>query len=386
MSMVYPYLRGFLTAALLVVLSMLVVVNMPSAAFASATSTQTITSSGSIHSFKTCITIWGISGALSESYLQFLAKFDMVNTDFRVSNIDSLRQLNPDVIVLGYRDMALMSDALPDWPEVNRHEAWFYHFTNGSRVVWRNIGGYGYNNYLMNPGNQDWRNYFTSFMKQAIVGAGMDGIFIDDVWSSFGWPDIYGITVPTYPGDYHQVVTDFLRYVKTQFSPNLVVFNGPDDFDYPMACDGKFGENFLTMIDTFKDINALSNLSGAGKYYIAFGRDIGQQMMTYCLSGFLLAVNGPNAYFSQGDFFATGTGFGGWYPEFETAQAIGSPTNAYYIFQSVYTRDFTNGKVLFNPTGNSFTVHFQGTYKLLNSVAITKIVVPPYSGAILLLS
>jgi hypothetical protein len=173
----------------------------------------------------------------------------------------------------------------------------------------------------------------------------------------------------------------------------LVVGNGPNNTDYPNACDGKFAENFLTMPlswggTAFTDVNALGSLSEAGKTYVTFQRTSGNAMMMYCLAGFLLGANGSNAYFGHGDFFdsAHPYGFGGWYPEFVTAQAVGSPTNSYYTLQSVYARDFTNGKVLFNPTGNSYTVNLQGTYKTLTSIAVTSIVLPPHSGVILLLT
>jgi hypothetical protein len=140
------------------------------------------------------------------------------------------------------------------------------------------------------------------------------------------------------------------------------------------------------MFDAAIDINALSTLSTANKYYVAFGRKSDQNSMMYCLSGFLLAVNGPNAYFSQGDFFdsAHPSGFGGWYPEFETLQKIGQAIGSRYFSQNVYIRDFSNGKVLFNPTANSYTVSLETNYiDPTTNQQLTKIQIPAWSGRII---
>jgi hypothetical protein len=219
-------------------------------------------------SFKNAVTVWGVSGHLDDETIAFMAQFDLVNTDYMVTNIAEIKTLNPDAIVLGYRDMCIMPDALPDWLTVDANEDWFYHYTNGSRVVWYNVGGYGYDSYLMDPSSTGWRNYFTSYTSD------MDGLFIDDVWTNWGMP-IYGLNPPDFPTDYYDTCEAFLAYVKAQYGSMLVVGNGPDNTNYPNACDGKFAENFLTMPlswggTAFTDINALSSLSGANKTYVTF--------------------------------------------------------------------------------------------------------------------
>jgi hypothetical protein len=45
-------------------------------------------------------------------------------------------------------------------------------------------------------------------------------------------------------------------------------------------------------------------------------------------------------------------------------------------------RDFTNGKVLFNPSANSYTINLGSTY-YLNGSPITSLWVAAYSGYIL---
>jgi hypothetical protein len=332
-------------------------------------------------SFKNALTIWGVSGHLNDATIAHMAKFDLVNTDYRVTNIAELKTLNPDVVVLGYRDMCLMQDNLPDWSTVDANEDWFYHYGDGSRVIW----AYGdYNNYLMNPASVGWRNHFTSVSKAAIIAAGMDGLFIDDVWDSWGMP-IYGLNPPAFPVDYHDTCEAFLAYVKAQYGTMLVVGNGPNNTDYPNACDGKFAENFLTMFDAFTDIDALVTLSTATKTYVSFQRTPTQSVMTYCLAGFLLGVNGDNAYFGHGDFYDVDHpyGFGGYYEEMDTVQTIGTATGAYALSQNVYMREFTNGKVVFNPSANNYNIVLPGYKFLLGGLDATAFTLNAYTAAIL---
>jgi hypothetical protein len=63
---------------------------------------------------------------------------------------------------------------------------------------------------------------------------------------------------------------------------------------------------------------------------------------------------------------------------------IGSSTGAYYPSQNVYMRDFTGGKVLFNPTGNSNTINLGGTYKTVGGSTVSSVTLSAYSGEILL--
>lgn len=347
--------------------------------------------------FKTALTLWGET-SLSASMITLASKFNMLNTDYRIpaTDIASLRALNPNIVVLGYRDMIKTQSNLPDfWTTVNANESWFWHYADGTtRCTWV----YGnYTDYLMDVGNTGWRNYFASYMKQQLTSNGMNGVFVDDVFDNWGvndtGQDIYGLNVPAWStlhsGTYKTACTNFLAYVKAQFGNLLVVGNGPNNTVYPNACDGKFGENFLTMPlnwggNAIDDVNALYSLSGAGKYYITFGRKGDRDSMMYCLAGFLLGLNGANAFFGNGDYW-DGSGNRGWYPEMQTAQAIGTPTGTYYLSQNVYIRDFTNGKAILNPSSTSLQINVGGGYKYLNgSDAPSTVILAGYSGEVLL--
>jgi hypothetical protein len=74
--------------------------------------------------------------------------------------------------------------------------------------------------------------------------------------------------------------------------------------------------------------------------------------------------------------------------EYQTVQAIGSPTDDFYASQHVYLRDFSNGLAVVNPSRTtSYTVSFPvGTYQDLYGNAITTVSMPAHSGLVLLLA
>jgi hypothetical protein len=121
-----------------------------------------------------------------------------------------------------------------------------------------------------------------------------------------------------------------------------------------------------------------------GKYFLASPHAIPsdtKENMLFGLSCFLLGVNGPNAYFSWIDIWSEPSH--GHYTEMDAAESLGSPTNKYYSYQSVLSRDFENGKVLANPSDYAYTVNLQGTYKTFDGNSVTQITIQDHSGAIL---
>ena len=74
--------------------------------------------------------------------------------------------------------------------------------------------------------------------------------------------------------------------------------------------------------------------------------------------------------------------------EITTAQAIGSPTDDFYVSQNVWMRDFTGGLSVVNPyPSTSYTVTFPaGKYKDLYGNAVTSYTMPAHSGLVLLLA
>ena len=355
---------------------------------ARATSTTTIANSGNIIEIETSlkflkfIIYWGPRSpdSVPQEYIEYTAKFDLINTEFGVANVThEIKRLNPNAIVLGYKDAMAMLTHYEDYSVVNAHEDWFIHDTDGNRLVhWK----HGW--YCMDPGNQGWREHFANYVKQKIDLYGFDGVFIDDCWSQL-WKNFWTVPeykVPNYP-NWHQTMIDFIRHVKGKLGSKLVIINTPNDSDYPDVADGKMAENFLRKESAFTDINALADISAEGKYYLAWGRSSPDTLsdMMYYMCGYLLGVNGPYAFFAWSTIWSESKGY---YPEMDKAEVLGSPTNRYYSYQSVYARDFENGKVLFNPALSSYTVRLDTEYKTLDGQTVSGVTLNAHSGIILI--
>jgi hypothetical protein len=325
------------------------------------------------------IQVYGGYGSLNPSLIQQISKFDLVNTDFEVTNIAAIKQANPNIIAIGYKDMLTTRTSAPDWLTVNAHEDWFYHDINGNRIAEKNYGGY-----LMDPANVGWRTYFASLTKQKITTGGFDGVFIDDVWTSL-WKDEFAIPatmIPDYP-NWQQAIAGFLNYVKTQLPDKLVIANSPDNDLYYTVCNGKMAESFLDIWPgTINTINAEKTITGNSKYYLtlSYGTADTLSNMMYYYSGYLLGLNGPHAYFAWYNVYSSSQGY---YPVMTQSKVIGSPTAPYYAYQSIYARDFTNGIVLFNPGTSSYVINLSTTYKTLDGTAVNSVTISGHSGIIL---
>lgn len=66
--------------------------------------------------------------------------------------------------------------------------------------------------------------------------------------------------------------------------------------------------------------------------------------------------------------------------------SVGTPINDYYMISGthVYARDFSNVKVLVNPSTSSYIVSLGGNYKKLDGSIVSSITMNPHTGEILL--
>jgi hypothetical protein len=65
---------------------------------------------------------------------------------------------------------------------------------------------------------------------------------------------------------------------------------------------------------------------------------------------------------------------------------VGYPINDYYTIEGthVYARDFSNAKVLVNPTDSSYSVSLGSSYKTLDGLTVSSVTMTSHTGAILL--
>jgi hypothetical protein len=339
------------------------------------------------------------------------------------STLQSLKTANPNIVILGYCDIIAMLPSYSYWSTVNANENWFLHDVNGNRIIDPSFGWY-----LMDINSSGWRQCYTSYINSQLNNSLFDGVFADDCWDQLslyvGWnlladavtqatlttSDISNSTL----SNWHSDMIGMLKYVEGNIiSGKKLVVNtyvslddpASDNHDYINVTDGKMDEGFvhstewaLTDFESswFPPMSYINDMiidSGTGKIF--FSENGGlipnnpnstvlaevTQNVEYCYAATLLGMNGPNCYFSY-QFWGSSDDSNGYYPIMSVN--LGSPSDSYYQSQSVYMRDFTGGKVLFNPSANSYTVILGENYYLMNGTIVSSIVSGPWSGEILL--
>ena len=340
--------------------------------------------------------------------------FDVVIIGFDTAlMIGVIKALNPDIIVLGYRDIMAICPDFDDWEEVDSHEDWFLHDVHGNRLIHKKWGWYA-----MDVGNTGWRNHYANYMKDKLEISLFDGVFADDVWDTFfagsGW-NPWNVPIEDVPVEiknrWHSDMLEMIRFCKESLREKLLIVNTSNNDDYVYACDGKMEEGFAHPqwwpLEKFHDdwddwkgkVESLKNISQSGKYYLAQGGTIipdnptqaeldkVHDIMIYCFASFLLGANGESLLSAGRVTFGfnkiqSKDGSRGYYPEFDVS--LGSSVGEYYSIGSVYARDFTGGKVLVNPTKTSHTVSLGENYKSLNEEIVSTITLAAHTAIILL--
>ena len=382
--------------------------------FASYTPTRTISTQGilvKLTKMKKHLVAYALTRLSPENIVQSMAQFDLVDLGFESwPDVAQIKTLNPNVIVIAYRSVMSMHPRCDDWSEVDAHEDWFLHDVSGNRlqIAW-NSGWYG-----MDVGNPGWQEYFANYTKSKLeTYPDLDGIFADNVWDWEAEPYRYDQwTVPReeLPTDiasgWHNDMLEMISLVKETIGNKILIINTLNNDDFVDACDGKMHEHFVHKssweLDFFgppgfnplDHVDALANVSRRGKIFLAHSGTIipdnpteadldkAHNVMLYCLAFYLLGVNGEKTTFGFNNIHSK-DGSRGYYPEFDVS--LGSPVSEYYLVNSTYTRDFTKGKILVNPTTSPYTVHLDSEYKtLVDGQTVSNVTLDAHSGIILL--
>jgi hypothetical protein len=394
-------------AVLSFILLVIISVSSISVSIASYTPTQIIASSGVIiEPIRMSNHVAAYVGWFDDEDADFIAfHFDVVDTGFETGyTVSKIIALNPNIMIIGYRDIMAMHTSCEDWAEVNAHEYWFLHDVNGNRLVHKKYGWYA-----MDVGNEGWREHYANFVKAKLDAyPNFDGVFADDVWEWYDYRNqeftVDASLIPReIPQRWHNDMVEMIQYVKNTIGNKFLVLNTNEwTGEYLAYADGMMMEGFVHPswygVDSFRqnplsDIDALAKLSNTGKYILAHSGamipdnptqtdlDKAHKIMLYCLSAYLLGVNGLKASFGWNGF-NSGDGSHGYCPEFDAP--LGFPVNQYYSVGSVYARDFRKGMVLVNPTTSPYTVDLDSEYKTLDGQVVLNFTLDAHSGIVLL--
>jgi len=286
-------------------------------------------------------------------------------------------------------------------------------------------------NYVVDIGNPDYQAWVANWIEEHIDLYGYDGVFADCSFDSLATQQWFGLSAtPINPrtgtnwtdAEVRQAQIQLHLTIKRAIGSKLLVsngimegtrfwrnYNGYMELLSNSSLDGIMSEalwyqyrgvwmteeqwlNSLKMLVWFQD-NFLQGKPervyvptckiesfGGESYPLPLGVT-GKQMATYALASTLLGIKTNQTYLClQAN------------PNF-TKQVIqplfdievGAPKNSYYVIEGthVYARDFSNIKVLVNPTEHPYTIDLQGTFKTPDGWIVTDITMEPYSGGIL---
>jgi len=347
------------------------------------------------------------SSSLTDVETSYVAShFNLLICDFYMSRLvlQSIKSKNPNMIILGYKDVIGVHTSDSDWSTINSNEDWFLHDANGNRIKNTQYGWL-----LMDVGSSGWRQHYTSYLNNQLSQE-FDGVFADDVWDTLRtdpWSNSSNLKSVDI-ANWHTNMIGMLQYVKNNtVSGKLVIVNTSEHqtHDYLDIVDGKVDEGFVhagwwalndfesSWFNPIDHINAMTRDSATGKIFISDNGAITPsnpdatvlaqiaQVVNYCYAGTLLGMNGPNSYFTFNNWWSNDNSRG-YYGVMGTN--LGSPLGLYYENQNVYVRDFAGGKVLFNPSNNSYNVQLTHSYFLPNGTSVSSITMTPWSGTILL--
>ncbi len=113
---------------------------------------------------------------------------DMEMGRFYPEVLDSLRKVNPDIIIIAYQTMQEIGDNATSWNGSYRASlfkgidpSWFLKDTDGNKIVfWPGTS-------MLNVATE-WNQYYADFMVDSVYSTGLwDGIYFDNCWENVDW-------------------------------------------------------------------------------------------------------------------------------------------------------------------------------------------------------
>jgi hypothetical protein len=339
-----------------------------------------------------------LPGNLTSAQIRFAATHYVGSQKLTLDQSQPLRAINPDFVVLHYR-LAMWQSAprvtyivdgrhwSNDFPDVNRHEAWFWHNEAGQRVTSNQDG-----KLLMNIGDPGFRAYWRDSIARQVRAGDYDGVFLDSAspavlqWEARAPADerllgkgarfsmlaeLGGRTWIASWQDWIAGLDASLAADGARLIPNIgALATSWDDTDYSLTA-GVFCEGFLDPGWPTSDWKAAANrtlsLVRSNRIvilqnYLKTVADV--QRRTFLLGSYLL-VKGAQTYVS---YFTSPLD---WFPEWELD--LGRPlmnpsTIDDLLWGGVYRRDFERGIVLVNTSTRNVMVNLNTAFDSVEPV------------------
>lgn len=310
-----------------------------------------------------------LSGSALEgaSAVQTLASYDLIvipseAQSYNAAFFPAVRELNPDIIILAYVptvswNNAYWSDPLHVEMKKGIRDSWWLRDADGNKVsIWQNTNALDL--------NSDWTDYLASFVETDVMATGFwDGIFYDEVMDRSDWRNGYA---------------HLFSATRARLGADaIIITNGSSDSAFAPYVNGR-------MFETFPSTgNGTSAWTASQSDYLSLASKVGYDAV--------LVVNvntentGAQANYQKMRFGLTTTLLGNGYFSFDFGDqnhaqlwrydeqdvALGSPKGDAESEDSVWTRDYENGKVVVNPTNVPQIVRLGGEYEKIHGTQDT---------------
>ena len=323
------------------------------------------------------------------AFLANLARYDLLiltpdQIDTHRELVKKLRAINPQLIILAYVPSQSFNVKYWDRPwSVFRHlrpidDSWWLRDSSGAQIFhWNDLA-----NLNMDPA---WSRHLVGFIKQWIESPEVDGVFFDMVsdcisWTNGGNTDLNNDGVKDVSVEVDKLwlerVEYLLDYAQQNLSVKYIVINGSPNPRLQSYVNGRMFENFPKAWNNSGEWGKIMNSWASNQKKnlqplitiintntANTGKQDNYRLVRYGLASSLLL----DGYFSF-DYGDENHGQVWWYDEYDVN--LGQPTNqassvsGFKNYQAdVWRRDFSNGVVLVNSTGDSQQVDLGGEFE-----------------------
>jgi len=334
------------------------------------------------------------------------SEFDLIvalRSTYR-SYVGAMMQADP-----GLRLLAYMNGSFAQKGEATAYpESWYARDAQGAKIQ-----STGWGNYLMDVSNPAWIANRADTCASFIAYSGYQGCMLDMLGVAPLLPG-YLTSLPIDPAtgkvwaqsEWLAATAALATQVRAAVSPHVVFGNGlgngrryfgsPASAQLLSGLDGGIAEAWIRSagqgIGTFpteaywkQDVDMLADAAARGKAVLTLTKVWVEGTTAqkdawheFALASFLLGSNG-SSYFSfsydRGDDPTAG------HPWDDVD--LGDPIGPYAKADGVYQRAFTAGKVLVNPTRNTYVVALDRPYRTLEGTVVTSVTIGPDTGVVL---
>jgi len=315
----------------------------------------------------------------NQDNLEALAQYDLLvlPSEAQVYNpsfSENIRELNPDILLLAYIPTVSWNNVWQDRLHRNLYSGiddsyWLKTKTSSEVSIWDGTKALDL--------TSGWNDYLAQFVSDEVLYNGYwDGVFYDEVSDSISWVGNIKLSnnASNVDNAWQDAYVDLFSKTRSLIgNDKIIITNGSSNLDYVSYVNGRMFESFPTPWEGNGSWNTnIANyftLENASKYdpVIILNSDTNNsgdndnyQKVRFGLSSTLLG----DGFF--GFDFGTQSHAQIWqYDEYDAY--IGSArSDAEQESNGTWSREFTNGKVIVNPTSSAQTVKLGGEFEKLH--------------------